>query len=69
MNEPTLCVNVWGGRGGDQLVFATKEIRTPKATSNKSTLSDHPHKKKIRKIKEEFMKENTQSKGLLQHHF
>ncbi len=35
MNQ--LCV--WmcgGGRGGDQLV-ATKEIRTPKATSNKST--------------------------------
>jgi len=42
MNQ--LCV--WmcgGGRGGDQLV-ATKEIRTPKATSNKSTCQT-PQKK------------------------
>ncbi len=62
MNEPTLCMNVWGGRGGDQLVFATKEIRTPKATSNKSTLSDPHPKKKIRKIKEEFMKEKHKAK-------
>ncbi len=65
MNEPTLCMNVWGGRGGDQLVFATKEIRTPKATSNKSTLSDPPPKKKIRKIKEEFMKENNTKQRII----
>jgi NAD(P)H-hydrate repair Nnr-like enzyme with NAD(P)H-hydrate epimerase domain len=32
-----------GGRGGDQLV-ATKEIRTPKAASNKSTCQT-PQKK------------------------
>jgi hypothetical protein len=38
-----------GGVGSQSISFATKEIRTPKATSNKSTLSDPPPQTKNQK--------------------
>lgn len=62
MNEPTLCMNVWGREGWGSISFATKEIRTPKATSNKSTLSDPTPKKKSEKSKRSLWKKTHKAK-------